>query len=376
MCDIVIPVYNQPDLTRACIESIFRTTHIPTRLIIVDNASDAATKSVISTFSSNQHITVDVITNETNLGFSKAVNQGLRKGDSPFCLVLNNDTLFTDDCLKIMIDVAQETSDIGIVNPESNTFGVRPGKGETIDDVARRLRARTGSYVEFSNCIGFAMLIKREVLQKIGYLDEAFGIAYFEDSDFSMRTKAAGYRCVKAAGSYVFHHEHRSLDLVGWKEELFQKNKALYQSRWGKPLRIFLPLHQPVLRDRETAKKILADVVRLARNECYAYCYIASAMPVNKHELFRNHGLVEMTNITITTVPPFFFGLYSLFRILKKRKKPYDLVLCYESSLAKFIGGFYPIIKCPVYCVTGKEGPFKNVTAIEDITSIIIIKKQ
>jgi GT2 family glycosyltransferase len=376
LCDIVIPVYNQPELTKACVESIFRTTRIPVRLIIVDNASGAATKSVIQGFASNEHVTVDVIANAANLGFSKAVNQGMRTGNSPFCLVLNNDTLFTDDCLKIMVDVAQGSADIGIVNPESSTFGVRPKNGETIDDVAKRLLAHKTAWVEFSNCIGFAMLVKREVIGRIGGLDEAFGIAYFEDSDFSMRAKEAGYRCVKACGAYIFHHEHKSLDLVGWKEELFQKNKALYQRRWGKPLRIFLPLKQAVLRDKSAAQTVLSDMVRLARNECYIYGFVSSGMPLTKHEIFREHGFNETANIAITAAPPFFFGPYALYRILRKRKKPYDLVLCYESSLAKFIGRFYPIHRCPVYCVSRETKLGNNVISVGGVSPVIRLKKQ
>ncbi|HRZ87614.1 MAG TPA: hypothetical protein P5287_07340, partial [bacterium] len=247
--------------------------------------------------------------------------------------------------------------------------------GETADDVARKLAPLAESCVEFGNCIGFAMLVKREVMDKIGYLDEAFGLAYFEDTDFSMRAKAAGYRCTKACGAYVYHHEHKSLDRVPWKEELFRKNKKIYEERWGRPLRIFAMAGDGIVADRRRLREAIIDIVQLARNECYIHLYIAVSPQRTKADLFRELGIAEMANIKVVSVNPALLTITALWRIITKRKKPYDLALAFESPLAKSVASFYPIHGCPAYCRGTGNDVTGRITYIKTLDHIIQLKK-
>jgi GT2 family glycosyltransferase len=81
----------------------------------------------------------------------------------------------------------------------------------------------------------FCVAIKREVINKVGLLDEVYGIGMFEDDDYCMRVKKAGYSLICADDVLIHHHLGASFNKdPEWKEKLFQKNKAIYESRWGK----------------------------------------------------------------------------------------------------------------------------------------------
>ena len=82
----------------------------------------------------------------------------------------------------------------------------------------------------------FCVAIKKEVFEKIGLLDEVFGIGMFEDDDFCERAKAAGYQLVCADDVFIHHHLGATFDQEPpeWKQNLFKKNKAIYESKHGK----------------------------------------------------------------------------------------------------------------------------------------------
>lgn len=94
-CDIIIPVWNHKDITKDCIDSIIRNTVYPYSLILIDNASDADTKTYLESLKNNGSIDVKLIRNEENLGFVKAVNQGLKASGAPYVCIMNNDTIAT-----------------------------------------------------------------------------------------------------------------------------------------------------------------------------------------------------------------------------------------------------------------------------------------
>jgi GT2 family glycosyltransferase len=96
-----------------------------------------------------------------------------------------------------------------------------------------------GVFVEMPFCIGFCMVIRREVINKIGGLSEEFHPIFFEDSDYSMKVLKAGYFIGVAKGAYVWHNEHASFKQMGRnKEGFFRKNRRIFENKWGKILRI------------------------------------------------------------------------------------------------------------------------------------------
>ena len=140
-CDIVIPVWNQPLLTKDCVDSIIKNTDcLDYRLIIIDNASDEETKRYLESLKSSTSPRVFLVRNENNLGFVRAANQGMRLSEAPYVCLINNDTIAAKGWLSEMIRIADSSANIGLVNPSSNNLGQRPIKGESIETYAEKLK--------------------------------------------------------------------------------------------------------------------------------------------------------------------------------------------------------------------------------------------
>ena len=234
-CDIVIPVWNQLSLTRDCIDSISKnTSDVDYRIIVVDNASGDETKHYLEALKSAIGRRFVLIRNENNLGFIKAANQGMRLSDAPYVCLLNNDAITTPGWLGEMMNVAGSSPAIGLLNPSSNTMGQKPGKGSSIEEYAMSIKNGPGAWEEIGSAIGFCMLIKRELIEKIGVFDEIYGMGNFEDTDYSRRAIKEGYLCVRSTSSYVYHREGTSFGRDKVFDENFERNRQIYEFRWGK----------------------------------------------------------------------------------------------------------------------------------------------
>lgn len=161
-----------------------------------------------------EHKNIKTIYNEENLGFACANNQGIEISEGEYVLLLNNDVILTDGWLSRMINVAESDDRIGIVAPCTNhasgrqvvTFNGTEENDEEIQDFAKNtLLKNAGNWISVSRVIGFCMLIKRDVIFKVGVLDEMFGPGGYEDYDYCMRVKQANYDIVIALDTFVFH---------------------------------------------------------------------------------------------------------------------------------------------------------------------------
>ncbi len=310
-CDIIIPVWNQLSFTKDCVESIFKNTRGDYRLIIIDNASDDQTRQYLEGLKASHDGRVVLARNEENTGFIKAANKGFGLSDAEYCLVLNNDTIVTDGWLDEMMAVAGSEPKIGIVNPSSNNLGQRPPDGEPIDVFAKILKKDSGRFVELGAAVGFCMLIKREVLKKVGMFDEVFGMGNFEDTDFSRRAVRAGYMCVRACGSYVFHRENTSFRLIRSFDDDFKRNREIYEFRWGRPRRVVYVLDSI---DANIMRRVNAEALRFARDGSWIWYFLKEKI-----------GMPVHSNIVPVVFGPAKFGMKAFFKILTKKKKFSDV---------------------------------------------------
>jgi len=307
-CDIIIPVWNQPAFTKDCIESIFAgTSGVDHGIIIIDNASDEKTRDYLKGLAADKSHAVSLIRNEANLGFIKAVNQGMNASRAPFVCLLNNDTIVTKGWLKEMIAIAQSARDMGLVNPSSNNLGQKPSEAEPLEHYAEKLRGQAGRSVELGAAIGFCMLIKREVLDKIGLFDEVYGMGNFEDTDFSRRAVKEGYRCVRACGAYVYHRENTSFKKMRTFDEDFRRNREIFEFRWGKPKRVAYVLDAC---DTTTMKRLEAESMRLARGGHRVWYFLREDLRVPAH-----------SNIMAVEPPGGSFYAATVLKILVKKKR-------------------------------------------------------
>lgn len=236
---IVIPAFNQLACCRECIASIQKNTAIPYRLILVDNGS---TDGVGEYFDSIDGATV-VHTGE-NLGFPGGVNRGLAHAEGHVVL-LNSDTVVPRDWLVRLVSVLESQSRIGAVGPMTNHVSgpqlipeVELNSTEAIDRFGDdRWRAYGEQVADVDRLVGFCLLVRKETFKSVGTLDEAFGTGNFEDDDYCIRVRKAGYRVCMALGGFVFHYGSRTFRAMGLHGErynaLIDENEKVFRAKWG-----------------------------------------------------------------------------------------------------------------------------------------------
>ncbi|MFA5142632.1 MAG: glycosyltransferase family 2 protein [Candidatus Omnitrophota bacterium] len=342
-CDIIIPVWNEPDVTRECIDSIARHTHYPYRLVVIDNASAEPARSYLAGLKRRGDMTVELIRNETNLGFVKAVNQGIRFSDAPYICIMNNDTIATDGWLEAMIKAMETNSGVGLINPTSNTFSHYPDDNETIDEYAARLRLFSDAIQELHCCRFFCTVIKREILEKLGPLDEIYHLGYFDDTDYCKRAQALGYRTARAKSAYVYHKENTTFKKLADNSALFKANENIFLKRWGRHVRVGYFVDK--VRSRERIEAIAIDVARRG-HQVFIFIKKGLEWPVG----------LDHYNIVKVEVSPRLFGIVSLYKILKRKKKKALEILLTDNPL---FGAVLNILKflhgADLFVSAGKE---------------------
>jgi len=316
-CDIVLTVYNNIELTRACLDSLDRHFRARDRLIIVDNGSDRPTQEFLKEWKTAHPGTpAEILRLEPNQGFLRAANAGLKRSTGKTVCLLSNDTIVTGGWLERMISLLERSAHLGVVNPMSTTFGLYPQPGQTPEDVAQALAAsRSGEFVEAVSCVGFCMLIRRQVIERIGYLDEVFADGYFEDSDFCRRAGKAGFGCAIARDAYVWHREHATFKGTQ-REALFARNRAIFEERWGRPQRQLF-----ILDPEPGAVKAMSDAcLRSARLGNWLWVVVPRRL-IQHFEVLRAHG-----NIQVKSGAGLWFLLFPFWLLLTKRKKRIDEV--------------------------------------------------
>jgi GT2 family glycosyltransferase/glycosyltransferase involved in cell wall biosynthesis len=239
---IVVITYNNLNLSVQCINSILRNTTWPNyQLIIVDNGSEDGTCDYLERL--HQEVpSVKIILNPDNRGFAAANNQGLREADGDVLLLLNNDTVVPKGWLDPLVKHLRDLS-IGLVGPVTNTVGNEAKIDIAYTDIQQMqefvdgyTETRQGQLFDISMLAMFCVALRRDILEEVGFLDEAFGIGMFEDDDYSRRVQASGYRTVCAEDAFVHHYgqaSFRKLIASGEYQALWDENQAYFESKWG-----------------------------------------------------------------------------------------------------------------------------------------------
>jgi len=336
ICDLVLLSWNHLKETQPCLESLFATTGLPCRLFIVDNGSEPEVRAFLRSVKPRGAIVeVVLLQHETNEGFPRGMNRGIHASQAPFVCLLNNDLQFTTGWLEELLAVASTDPTVGVVNPSSSTLGEYPPRGMSLEAYAKSRPARWGESVEVGMCIGFCMLIKRNVLDRIGGLSEEVERIFFEDEDFSMRAQQAGFRCVVAAGSYVYHAEHKTVKKMPEREALFTRNQRWCNAQWGKRIRIAWPRFQPLRPGSPELRQWLETLLAWVRRRTHVYVYVPTPPGVTKELLFRSVGLAPHADIHWHRIPQAIGPWAATTAILIRRKKPFDVIAAPDDGWAK-----------------------------------------
>jgi len=229
---IVILNYNGKNLLKKCLRSIQKNTIYKNyEVIVVDNDShDKSMEMVKKLFPK-----IKMIQNPENYGFPKGNNIGLKKAiknkNVKFVLLLNNDTEVTKNWLKEMVRVANSDERIGIVGSKLILPNGKIQKSccNYKYGLSRKFAPQKREVVD--SLVAACMLIKRSVIEKIGFLDENFFPIYYEDVDFCLRAEKVGYRTVYAPQSKVYHHKGITMKKQDWQFEAYHTNRLRFFSK-------------------------------------------------------------------------------------------------------------------------------------------------
>lgn len=335
VCDLILLSWNHLEQTRPCLETLFPSTAVPCRLILVDNGSEPPVREFLRGVGPAGAIQdVLFLQNETNEGFPRGMNRGIGASSAPYVCLLNNDLRFTSGWLEELLAVAKAHPAVGVLNPTSSNLDNTP-KRVTLDAYADGARAARGQYLEVGMCIGFCMLITRSVLDAIGGLSEEVERIFFEDEDFCVRAQRAGFRCGVALGSYVFHAEHQTVRELPEREALFVKNRRWCHAKWGRWVRLAWPRFTPATPGSSELRDWLTELLEWARRRTLVDVYAPLPPGRTRDELFRSVGLVPHADIRWRAIPEAMAPLAAMGRILSKRKKPFDMIAAPEPRWAR-----------------------------------------
>ena len=217
---VIIVTYNSAATLAACLASVLAARQAGDELVVVDNASRDATPVILSRLAASLSVThITVIQNKANLGFAAAVNQGIKASCSPLVALLNPDTVVPNGWQKRLASHFSEPQ-VAAVGPVSNFAAARqsvachwqglPPDGGGVQEAAERLYAiNAGCYETTPLLIGFCLLLRRELLEKLGGLDERLFLGN-DDLELSWRLRLHGYELRIATDCFVYHEGQHS----------------------------------------------------------------------------------------------------------------------------------------------------------------------
>ena len=275
---VIVPVHGQWSYTRRCLRSIEDSgAQVPFEVVVVDDASPDESADLLTASTG-----VRLVRTERNLGFLRAVNLGATHARGELLVLLNNDTEVRPGWLDALTAAVDGDETIGLagaklVYPDgtlqecggivfADASAANYGHGDDPDD-PRYTAMRDVDY-----CSGAAILVRRELWERLGGFDERYSPAYYEDTDLAFGVRAAGYRTVVAPDAVVVHHEGVShgTDVTAGVKQYQEVNRGVFAEKWADALAdqpepgtsLWLARQRVPGRSQRTAEVVLvADVV-------------------------------------------------------------------------------------------------------------------
>lgn len=216
---IIILNYNGLADTIACLDSLLKISYLNKKILVIDNDSK---KNEVAELSARYGIKINIIANSENLGFSGGNNVGFQlalKNQADYVLLLNNDTVCSEMFLSRMINKAESDKRIGITGCLINyyqsdlIYAVGGGRSNFLTDNFSLYGAFKKVYnkkiIDIGYINGCCLLIKQEVLKKIGFFDDRFFL-YNEETDLCLRAKADNFKLAISYDAQIWHKSAQS----------------------------------------------------------------------------------------------------------------------------------------------------------------------
>lgn len=232
---IIIPAWNEWELTRSCLESLRPTLGLHDQVIVVDNGSVDGTSQGLRRYS-----WVTVVSHAQNLGFAAGCNSGAKVALADVVVFLNNDTVVPARWLDGLLAPFTELS-VGATGPRSNfvsgpqlvpSVPYDPSRVSDLQRFAREWRQEhRGQITDVPRLVGFCLAVRRDLFEELDGFDEQFGLGGAEDDDLCLRISDAGRRLLITHESFVHHHGNRTfrankVDRLGLQEANLRRLSA------------------------------------------------------------------------------------------------------------------------------------------------------
>jgi GT2 family glycosyltransferase len=255
--DILIPAVNNAYFTRSLINSIKKHTTILYRIIYIDNGSEPdELDCVLQALKETNYL---VIKNEQNLGFVKAINQGLKASTAEYICFQNNDTIVFKSYFEKSIAHLQKYNNAGIISPIASQGGGKQGieiiranwdwfdrkldcheianmSHEEIDELLSI--EFQDKVVELDQSLAFfSVIMHRDVFKKVGYLDERYGMGMYDDDDYCQRIVDNKMKLFLALDVYVWHlasTTFKKMYSTNGMMKMLLANKLVFDKKWDK----------------------------------------------------------------------------------------------------------------------------------------------
>lgn len=230
MVFIIIVNWNNYSDTVDCLDSLLKTDYKNKKIVIIDNGSEDGSLQILERWAkdnvadfnlfsgtclnmSRREALLTIISLDHNLGFSGANNIGMRfaiENGADYVLLLNNDTVVTENFISSMVKTALETENVGVVGGKISYFNKNDGiwfNGGYIDFFRGAFYGRVDDSAgvrESEFITGCLMLITVKALKQVGFFDERFFLNV-EDVDLSCRIRDAGYRLITDSDAVIYH---------------------------------------------------------------------------------------------------------------------------------------------------------------------------
>jgi hypothetical protein len=258
---IVVPTWNRPAAAVAAVASLARLASEHHFTIVVDNGSRSGERDALEAALAGR-TDVELIALPANRGFAGAVNVGLAAAfarGAAAVLVLNDDAEVDSGLLTDLTAVMRADAGVGIVAPRivDATSGEEVSRGERVwlplvclPRTWLRVRGAATAPYAVGSVLGVAFLVTRACFERIGGLEESF-FAYYEEVDYCLRARAAGFRVMVAPASCVRHDGFRGFagGFTPLAAYLKARNLPLLVRRHGSPLAwlLFAPTYAAML---------------------------------------------------------------------------------------------------------------------------------
>lgn len=237
---VIIPNWNGAHHLPECLESLARQRFVDFHTVVVDNGSSDDSFEVIR----DSTLPVEVIRKEANLGFSAAVNAGIRATESELIVLLNNDTRVDPGWLEALVVAMDEHPEMSFgasrmllydpphrIDSAGDRFSLWAGGGANIGAGDAPDKHDQPARV-FGACAG-AAIYRRRLFEDIGLFDEDFFLI-FEDVDIDLRAQVAGHDCLYIPAAIVYHKRGASTDLAcaettarAWRNMIWVAGRSL-----------------------------------------------------------------------------------------------------------------------------------------------------